>query len=130
MPKEPGFLFIGRWQPFHKGHRTLIDKVLGEGENVIIAIRDTERSESNPYTAEERYQQILAEYQDEWNEGRVTIISIPDIKGIGFGRDVGYQIREIRLDEETEAISGTKIRAQAFGSRRESTSQNPGLDNY
>ena len=25
-------LFIGRWQPFHAGHKSLIDKVLAEGQ--------------------------------------------------------------------------------------------------
>ena len=41
-------LFIGRWQPFHDGHKALIDLVLAEGKNVCIAVRDTELSEDNP----------------------------------------------------------------------------------
>ncbi len=47
-------LFIGRWQPFHEGHQTLIDSVLKEGGKVVIAIRDTPISESNPYTVSDR----------------------------------------------------------------------------
>ena len=40
-------LFIGRWQPFHKGHKFIIDHALKQGKNVAIAIRDTEISEKN-----------------------------------------------------------------------------------
>ena len=35
-------LFIGRWQPFHDGHKNLIDVVRKEGKKVVIAVRDSE----------------------------------------------------------------------------------------
>lgn len=37
-------LFIGRWQPFHNGHKHLIDSALLRGDDVCIAIRNTEIS--------------------------------------------------------------------------------------
>lgn len=43
-------LFIGRWQPFHDGHKYLIDKLLSKGKNICIGIRDTEISKENPYS--------------------------------------------------------------------------------
>ena len=46
-------LFIGRWQPWHEGHRWLIDQRLNEGLNVCIAIRDVEESDSNPFSPTE-----------------------------------------------------------------------------
>ena len=98
-------LFIGRWQPFHKGHRALIDKVLLEGKPVVVGIRDTKLSETNPYTVADRKRMIRDVYGD-----RVGIIVVPDIAEVCFGRDVGYKVRRIRLDDETEKISGTKIR--------------------
>ena len=97
-------LFIGRWQPFHKGHQTLIQKVLDEGKNVCVAIRDTEVSNKNPYSAQEREEMIQKVFP------QVKIITIPDIEEIIHGRDVGWGIRELRLDQDIEAISGTKIR--------------------
>ncbi len=100
-------LFIGRWQPFHAGHKELIDSILAEGKNVCIAIRATDISNNNPLTTSERYDLIRTEYPD---RNQVQIIIIPDIEEICYGRDVGYGIREIRLDAETEAISGTKLR--------------------
>ena len=106
---RPASLFIGRWQPFHEGHKKLIETVLEKGSPVLIAIRDTLISDKNPHTVEERRRMIesaLAEY------GKlVNIIAIPDIVEVCYGRDVGYGIREINLDSETESISGTKIRA-------------------
>lgn len=101
-------LFVGRWQPFHKGHQTLIETVLKKGKPVIIAIRDTEISHSNPYSTYERWSMIqksLKKYGE-----LVKIVVIPDIDEICYGREVGYAIRKIDLDKETENISGTKNR--------------------
>lgn len=100
-------LFIGRWQPFHEGHQKLIGKVLDEGGSVVIAVRDTPISESNPYTVEDRIKRIEDHYKE--NE-RVQVISIPDIKDVCYGRDVGWGVRRIRLDSQTEEISATKTR--------------------
>ena len=100
-------LFIGRWQPFHEGHKKLIDTVLAEGKPVVIAVRDTLVSDKNPYTVFERIQMIRDIYGKNSN---VKIIPIPDIAEVIYGRDVGWSIREIRLDSGIEAISATKVR--------------------
>jgi cytidyltransferase-like protein len=103
-------LFVGRWQPFHEGHKTLIETVLKKGKPVVIAIRDTEISHNNPFSTFERWsmiQKALAEYRD-----MVKIIVIPDIDEICYDRDVGYGIRKIDLDQQLENISGTKTRKQ------------------
>ena len=97
-------LFIGRWQPFHEGHQKLIQKVLDEGKNVCVAIRDTEISETDPYTTQERQLMINNIFPE------VKVILIPDIEEVIYGRNVGWGIREIRLDEVTKSISATKIR--------------------
>ena len=97
-------LFIGRWQPFHEGHQKLIQKVLDEKKNVCVAIRDTEISETDPYTTQERQLMINKVFPE------VKVIVIPDIEEVIYGRNVGWGIREIRLDEVTESISATKIR--------------------
>ena len=100
-------LFIGRWQPFHDGHKQLIDTVINEGNDVVIAIRDTQISDENPYTVDERKKMIENVYGD-----KVDVITIPDIGEVCYGRKVGYNIREIRLSEDVESISGTKIRSK------------------
>jgi len=100
-------LFIGRWQPFHDGHKTLIGTVLNEGGKVVIAVRDTPISEKNPYSLDKRVAHIKAIYGDNDN---VEVIPIPDIKEVCYGRDVGWGIRRIRLKKQVEEISATKIR--------------------
>jgi hypothetical protein len=99
-------LFIGRWQvPYlHGGHKKLIQTVLDEGKDVCIAIRDTPIDKDNPYTIIQRKEMIQNSFP------QTKIIVIPDINEICYGRKVGYGIREIHLDVETEAISGTEIR--------------------
>jgi cytidyltransferase-like protein len=105
-------LFIGRWQPFHQGHKKLIGVVLKEGGKVVIAVRDTPISEKNPYLVEERVRRIKNEYK---NNADVEVISIPDIKEVCYGRDVGWGIRKIRLEKQVEEISATKIRNSKKG---------------
>ncbi len=101
-------LFIGRYQPFHAGHQRLIETVLEEGKNVCIALRDTPIQKTDPYSVSER-EAVIANRLKKWGD-RVVIISIPDIEDVCYGRKVGWGVRQISLDEETEAISATKIR--------------------
>ena len=47
-------MMTGRFQIFHGGHKYLVDKLLEEkGLPVLIAIRDVEKDEKNPFTAEQ-----------------------------------------------------------------------------
>jgi len=99
-------MFIGRYQPLHEGHIKLIQKVLDEGREVVVALRDTTLNESNPYTLAERREMFRKAFGS-----RVQVVSIPDITEVCYGRGVGWGVREIRLDAETEAISATAIRS-------------------
>ena len=98
-------LMIGRFQPFHNGHCAMVEKLLAEGKEPLIAIRDTEFNESNPYSAYERRKMIHNIYGD-----RVETIVIPDIEEVVYGRKVGWGIREIELDQDIQKISATAIR--------------------
>ena len=117
MSKKIYSLVIGRFQciPPHKGHLTLIDTLLKEGKDVCIALRDTEIDEKNPYNYIQRLKAFQQIYHNEIAEEKVIIIKIPDIEEVVYGRKVGWEIREIRLDKEIEDISGTKIRELGEG---------------
>lgn len=102
-------LFIGRWQPFHQGHKKLIESVLKKGKPVVIAIRNTPISAKDPYTVDQRWAMIqdgLKKYG-----ALVKIVVIPDIDEICYGRNVGYGVRRVDLDKKIEKISGTRTRA-------------------
>ena len=105
-------MFIGRWQPWHDGHRWLIDQALNEGKKVLLCIRDVPVSEKNPWTAQEILMNLANELKDLVEEGRLQIIKIPDIESINIGRGVGYDVIEHVPPTEIEQISATKIREQ------------------
>ena len=88
----------------------MIRKVLDEGENVCVALRDTPISDSDPYSIDQRMNMFNKAFSPELAAGRLILMVVPDIKEVFYGRKVGWGIREIRLDEETESISGTAIR--------------------
>jgi len=99
-------LFIGRWQPLHKGHLTIFDKMRQEGRKILIGIRNTGIDEQNPFSVDERIEMIKKDVPD------AEFVVLPDIEAVCYGRKVGYEIREIKVDEATESISATKIREQ------------------
>jgi nicotinamide mononucleotide adenylyltransferase len=105
-------MFIGRWQPWHAGHRWLIDQRLNEGKNVLICIRDIKPDEKNPYSAAEVESNIKKELWQLVGKERVKIMVIPDIESVNFGRGVGYDIIEHIPPQEVGDISATKIREQ------------------
>ncbi len=105
-------MFIGRWQPWHDGHRWLIDQALNEGKHVLLCIRDVPTSESNPWTAQEILLNLVEELKDLIEEKRVMLGIIPDIESINIGRGVGYDVIEHVPPQEIHDISATKIREQ------------------
>lgn len=107
-------LFIGRYQPFHDGHEALIRRVLAEGKNVCIALRDTGYTETDPYSINERLVMIIDRFEQEIFDGRVVTCVLPDIEEVCYGRKVGWGIREIRLDPSVEGISATEIRSKGI----------------
>lgn len=104
-------MFIGRYQPFHKGHQRLIETVLKEGKDVCIAIKDTVWSKANPYSVGDRRRMIEKALKKWIEKGKVAIIVIPNVMEVCYGRRVGWGVREIRLDKKIEEISATKIRS-------------------
>ena len=105
-------LFIGRWQPWHPGHRWLIDQRLNEGKNVWVAIRDVEPNEKQPWTSQEVLENVSEELYDLLNEGKVFISIVPDIESVNYGRGVGYEIIEHTPPTDIKEISATKIRQE------------------
>jgi cytidyltransferase-like protein len=106
---KPTALFVGRYQPFHDGHKALIEAGLRRVGQACIGVRNTARiDEKNPFNFEQiraRIEHALREY-----EGRFVVVPLPNISSIFYGRDVGYTVERINLDRETEAISATELR--------------------
>lgn len=105
-------LFIGRWQPLHKGHKEMFQQVINEGGKVLVAIRDVHKDEKNPWSAYEIMMMLTEELIDLVEDGKLRIMIIPDIESINFGRGVGYDVIEHIPPQEVSDISATKIREQ------------------
>src|SRR5215468_8650610 len=111
-PQKPTALFLGRYQPFHPGHQRLIEEGLRRVGQVCIAVRDTHGIDAkNPlpfFAVKQRIEAALAAYA-----GRFVIVPVPNITNVFYGRDVGYSVERIMLDEATEQISATVTRQLA-----------------
>jgi len=106
-------MMIGRFQIFHGGHKYLLDKLLQEkGLPVLIAIRDVEKDEKNPFTAEQLKYSIEDNLKEYILNNLVKVMIIPDIAGIYYGRDVGYEVAQLEVPTEIAEISATKIRKE------------------
>jgi nicotinamide-nucleotide adenylyltransferase len=76
-------LFIGRFQPFHKGHLATVKFALGRVDQLVIVVGSAQRSHEprNPFTAGERIRMIKEslDADDEADVRRILIIPVPDI---------------------------------------------------
>ena len=112
-------MFIGRWQPWHKGHQWLIEQRLKKGKNVLIGIRDMLPDKDNPFTCEEVFDMLSRELSDYIRAKQVKLMIVPDIESINYGRGVGYEIIEHTPPKEIGEISATKIREEYKKKRTE-----------
>lgn len=71
---------IGRFQPFHIGHKAMVDHALAIADKVIILLGDTgcARDSKDPWSVMERTEMIQAVYKQEFNQGRIVISSVLD----------------------------------------------------
>jgi adenylylsulfate kinase len=108
--KKPTALFVGRFQPFHDGHKALIVEGLRRVGQVCVAVRDTSGTDTNnPFGFEDVRARI--EHGLREHEGRFVVLPLPNITNIYYGRDVGYAVERITLDSNLEGISATAARS-------------------
>lgn len=65
--------FIGRFQPFHNGHKAVVDAALKRAKKVAIVIGSDQqpRSARNPFTTKERIEMISSVYPEEVTQNRI-----------------------------------------------------------
>jgi adenylylsulfate kinase len=110
-PTKPTALLIGRYQPFHSAHKALIVAGIERVGQACVAVRNAHGTDDkNPFSFE--YIRARIEHGLRAFEGRFTIIQLPNIVNVLYGRDVGYTIERIDLDAGLQSISATKERAK------------------
>ena len=108
--EAPTAQMLGRYQPWHEGHRALFERLFEKYGQVCVMVRNMTPDENNPDSAEmiKRYIELeLAVYA-----GYAKVMIVPNITHIGYGRNVGYTIGREHFDADIETISATKIRNQ------------------
>tara|TARA_B100001996_G_C18669673_1_gene596193 strand:- start:390 stop:1325 length:936 start_codon:yes stop_codon:yes gene_type:complete len=103
-------LIIGRWQPWHEGHKELFKAALERAERVAIGVRHTfETDGKNPFSFDEVKEFIDQDLKKDF-KGKYEVINLPNITNVIYGRDVGYKVEKISFDKDIENISATKVR--------------------
>ena len=107
--KKKTSIFIGRFQPFHKGHKNLFLNALKKSGQVAILVMDSYNvNKKNPCKFNFVKKKIIKEHKNYKN--KFIIIKIPVVKEVVYGRAVGYKIRKVKLTKKIEKISATRIR--------------------
>jgi len=108
--KKETVQMLGRWQPWHDGHRALFERLLAKTGQVIIQVRDVQGwQDSNPFAIEE-VKKFIQRDLDPMYQGQYEIQIVPNVVHIGWGRGVGYTSGEETFDESITKISATNIR--------------------
>ena len=107
--QAPTALLIGRYQPFHIGHKTLVAESIKRSGQCCIALRDVGGiDDSNPYD----FEKVKKEIEDACKEfgNKIKVVELPNITDVFYGRGVGYNIEQLELSKELQEVSATKIR--------------------
>src|SRR5258708_37524102 len=93
-PQRPTALFLGRYQPFHRGHQRLIEEGLRRVGQACIAVRDTHGiNEKNPlpfFAVKQRIEAALSTQTVPF-----VVIPLPNITNAFYRHDVADPIYTI-----------------------------------
>lgn len=107
--KKPTTLMLGRYQPWHPGHRALYEEAKKRTGQVVIGVRDTHgTSEKDPLNFAQVEMYITTDPHVQGSH----VMRMPNITNIVYGRDVGYKIEQVKLEDNIEAISATEKRRE------------------
>tara|TARA_Y100000310_G_C20691575_1_gene822605 strand:+ start:3619 stop:4068 length:450 start_codon:yes stop_codon:yes gene_type:complete len=131
-------LFIGRFQPFHKGHLSAIRQILRENDKIVICVGSSKKAgvRGNPFTFEERFK-MIEETLVSLGIGGYTIFPIPDVPNdkkwvehvkvlvpkfdvvyssnplvVKLFKEKGVEVKRVRM---VKGVSSTKVRKLCKG---------------
>ena len=106
-------IYIGRFQPFHQGHKELFLRALKTSNQVAILVMDSYKiNNKNPFkfnVVKNKINEALKKYKN-----RYVIIKIPVVSEVVYGRNVGYKLRKVKMSKKIEKISATMIRKKGI----------------
>jgi len=111
-------IVIGRFQPFHKGHRALINHAIEECDQVVVFIGSSNklRDFNNPFSNEERKEFILRSYV---NEEKLNIMYLHDKPSLSdwVSNVYGFldHLADVDLDPSTVNLYTSDKDAEFYG---------------
>ena len=99
-------LFIGKFMPFHEGHKLILDTLIENGDKVKLGIKREIKLDE------------LKEFKKELKEiygFNIEIVELGWFDRIAHGRGTGYTFDRIPTPNDMEEISSSKIRTQLEG---------------
>jgi nicotinamide-nucleotide adenylyltransferase len=131
--------YIGRFQPYHEGHHTMVERIAGEVDELVLGIGSADQShtERNPFTAGERIMMLtkataemdLITYAVPIEDLNRNAVWVSHVQSMSPRFDVAYSNNPlvVRLFEEAgvevrqspmfrrEEFQGTEIRERMVG---------------
>lgn len=79
--KLPVALFIGRFQPFHKGHLSAVKWIAKRSRKVIVAIGSAQEkgTPSNPFSAQERMKMVRSQLSAAGLLRKCVLVPVTDV---------------------------------------------------
>ena len=107
--KKPTAQMLGRFQPWHEGHRKLFEIIIKRNLQVNIQVKDVyDLDKKNPFKFSKIKKRIEKDLKD--FKSRVKITKLPNITNIMIGRKVGYKVDKILTPKKYRDISASNIR--------------------
>ena len=110
--KHDVLVFCGRFQPFHNGHKAVIDRALQMAREVVVVVGSSfqARSTKNPFTFEERKAMIDAVYGEQFNyagsQGRIKTPRVKVVPVMDYPYDDNAWVK-ITQDAVNKVLSST-----------------------
>jgi len=109
--KKPTAQMLGRFQPWHEGHRKLFEYIIKKDLQVNIQVKDVHKiDKKNPFAFEKIKKMIEKDLKN--FKSRIKITKAPNITNIILGRKTGYKVDRILTPAKYRNISATNIRAK------------------
>ena len=111
--KAPTTQMLGRWQPWHPGHRALFERSIAKTGQVCIMIRDCQGwNGSNPFTVEQIKEQIIRDLDPNF-QGKYEIVVVPNITNTTTSTITQCQMLQVPMDNLLKSCS--TLAANALG---------------
>jgi len=75
-------LYIGRFQPYHLGHKAVLEAIAKDVDEIVVVIGSAQESHTgeNPFTAGERLEMICSALEEAGLRSRCFVVPLQDVK--------------------------------------------------